>query len=154
MRKVITVDTNKCSGCSVCELVCSNYKYKAFNPRLSLIGVIRSEQSLDAALSCQFCEKPTCVRVCPRKALTQDEATGVILVDENKCTGCGWCAASCEFGAVVVDPTKKVASMCDLCKGKTLCVEICPQKALELTALETISARKRLTSIATQTITS
>ena len=146
MRQVISIDTEKCTGCHVCELVCSSRKYKAFNPRSSLIGVVSFGTTLDAALACQFCEKPTCVRVCPRKALTRDDQTGVILVDETRCTGCGWCAASCEFGAMTVDPGKKVITVCDLCQGKPQCVQYCPQQALQLTTQEAISAKKRQTA--------
>jgi Fe-S-cluster-containing dehydrogenase component len=40
--------------------------------------------------------------------LTQSEETGVILVEDDLCNGCGWCFEACDFGAITLDPEKKV----------------------------------------------
>ncbi|TRO44108.1 hypothetical protein E2P42_01790, partial [Candidatus Bathyarchaeota archaeon] len=34
-RKFVSVDTEKCVGCQICEYVCSFTKEKAFNPMKS-----------------------------------------------------------------------------------------------------------------------
>jgi Fe-S-cluster-containing dehydrogenase component len=95
------------------------------------------------AMACLLCEDPTCVRTCVKNAITQDEATGVISVDENKCTGCSWCALTCEFGAIHINPERKVAVACDLCDGDPRCVKICPHDALRFEPLEALYEKKR-----------
>jgi Fe-S-cluster-containing dehydrogenase component len=143
MHKVIACDPDKCTGCEECELACSAIKEKALNPRLSRIRVVKIEPTIDMALTCYFCEKPPCITSCPRKALRQAEKTGIILVDEAKCTGCGWCINACEFGALLLHPDKKVVVVCDLCGGDPLCINLCTLKALELTTFEALSEKAR-----------
>ena len=142
-KKFIIADPEKCTGCRVCELVCSGSKDKTFNPRMSRIRAVKIEPAFDTAMACRLCNKPSCVRCCPRKALRQDEQTGVIIVDETQCNGCGWCVEVCEFGAVTLHPVKKVVVMCDLCGEAPPCVEFCISKALELTTLDAISEKSR-----------
>jgi Fe-S-cluster-containing hydrogenase component 2 len=84
------------------------------------------------------------VLACPRKALTQSEENGVILVNEELCDGCGWCVTSCKIGAIALDP-KHAVRICDLCsdrEGGPACIEWCPEDALELTTEEALEARK------------
>jgi len=144
MRKFIVADPEKCTGCGVCELVCSASKDKHFNPRMSRIRVVRIEPMVNIAIACRLCEDPACVRCCPRNALRQAEETGVIVVDETKCDGCGWCINACKFGAIIVHPYKKVAVVCDLCEGgEPLCVKFCLEQALEVTTLDAVSEKAR-----------
>lgn len=143
MRKFIASDPEKCDGCGVCELVCSASKDNAFNPRTSRIKTVKIEPLIDAALACRLCEKPACVRCCPQNALKQDAETGVIIVDEVRCDGCGWCVEVCDFGALTLHPDKKIVVVCDLCEGDPICTKLCPRQALEFTTLDTIAGRAR-----------
>ena len=106
-RKVIVCDQEKCTGCGICELVCSATKDKNFNPLTSQIRAVRIEPFIDVALACRFCEDAPCVAACPRDALRQNETTGIIIADEYKCNGCGWCIEACEFGAITFHSSKK-----------------------------------------------
>jgi Fe-S-cluster-containing hydrogenase component 2 len=147
MHKVIVVEAKKCTGCRVCELICSFTKEKVFSPSLSRIHVVNIEPFIDVALTCRFCEDPQCVRVCPTNALRLDEEKGVITVNENKCIGCAWCVERCDFGVITLHPSKKSAIMvCDLCRDmdKPPCVEFCPPKALQLSSLDAISRKKKV----------
>lgn len=143
MHKFIISDPDKCTGCGICELICSASKDGAFNPKISRIRTVKIEPWVDMALVCRFCEDPACVRSCPRKALRQDEKDGLIVVDEIKCDGCGWCIEACKFGALALNPTKKAVVVCDLCGGDPLCVKYCIAEALELTTLDAMSAKAR-----------
>jgi len=147
MRRLITVDPMKCTGCGICELICSALKDNAFNRRMARIRVVNIEPVIDAAIACRFCEEPVCVRACPRGALRQSEENGVILVDENKCNACGWCIEACDFGAITLHSEKRVVAVCDLCNGEPKCVEWCPRDALELVTLETLAQRARISSV-------
>ena len=149
-HKFVTVDTDKCVGCRICEYVCSMEKSKVFNPTRSRIRVIRIYPHTNASLSCRLCEDAPCVVACPRKALTQSEENGVIAVNDDLCNGCGWCIEACDFGAICLDPEKKVIRVCDLCAtraGGPACVEWCPEEALELTSKDILSQKARISVI-------
>lgn len=149
-HRFVSFDPKKCVGCRVCEYVCSLEKTKAFNPTRSRIRAIRIYPHTNAALVCRLCEDAPCVTACPRKALTQSEENGVILVNDDLCNGCGWCIEACDFGSLSLDPEKKVVRTCDLCatrQGGPACVEWCPEKALELTSKDILAQKARIDSV-------
>ena len=149
-HEFVTVIPDKCVGCRICEYVCSLEKDKVFNPTRSRIRVVRIYPITNASLTCRLCEDAPCVIACPRKALTQSEETGVILIEDDLCNGCGWCFEACDFGAITLDPEKKVVRICDLCIDREdgpMCVEWCPEEALELTTKDILSQKARIDSI-------
>lgn len=143
MKDYIISDPQKCSGCKSCELVCAGEKEGVFNPKKSRIRVVRIFPGFTIAMACRFCEKPTCVEMCPREALKADEK-GIIRVDKMRCNGCGLCVEACEFGTITMHPTEKIPITCDLCEGSPKCIEYCPENALELTTGESIALQSRL----------
>lgn len=143
IRKFVVSDSEKCTGCGICELVCSAVKERGFNPLLSRIRMARMEPFANMAIACRLCETPKCVKSCPRKALTADEKTGVISVDEQKCDGCRWCMEACEFGVIFVHKDKKISTVCDLCQLNPKCVAFCPQEALQLMTGEELGQKMR-----------
>ncbi len=147
MHKAIIANPKKCTGCEVCELVCSASKDKVFNPGMSRIRVVRIEPTIVTALACRLCKDAPCVAACPRDALEQSEENGVIMVDEEKCDGCGWCIEACEFGAITLHPERKVVVVCDLCEGDPPCVRFCVRGALDLAALDIVSGRARVSIV-------
>ena len=82
-RKFVSADFDKCTGCRVCELVCALENENVFDPKLSRIKVLPFHLLVNMPMSCRFCEDAPCVRSCSRKALTQSEETGVIIVDDD-----------------------------------------------------------------------
>jgi Fe-S-cluster-containing dehydrogenase component len=80
---------------------------------------------------CCHCTHTPCVQLCPVGASyrTRD---GVILVDETRCIGCGYCVQGCPYGSRFIHPEKHVASKCTLCyhritRGlRPACVDACP----------------------------
>jgi carbon-monoxide dehydrogenase iron sulfur subunit len=142
-RKFVVSDPEKCTGCGVCELVCSAVKEGGFNPLFSRIRMSRIEPFAFMAIACRLCETPKCVKSCPRKALTVDEETGIILVDEQRCDGCRWCMEACEFGVIFVHKDKRISTVCDLCQLDPKCVTFCPQEALSLMTGEELGQKMR-----------
>jgi carbon-monoxide dehydrogenase iron sulfur subunit len=146
-RKFISSDPEKCIGCTVCEYACSMTNEETFNPTKSRIRVLRLGSLNNLALTCRHCEDPPCVTACPRNALTQEIDTGIIIVDEEVCNGCGWCINACQFGAMMMHPTKKVVFTCNNCKDQTdgpQCVKWCPEEALTFTTAIELSQKYRI----------
>lgn len=162
-NKFVSVDPDRCIGCGICELVCSMEKSnkKSFNPSRSRIRIQRLHPAINIAMACRLCEDAPCVAACPRNALLQSKENGVILVDEEKCTGCGWCFEACDFGSITLEPEGKVAVVCDLCKerkgigifpGRAIanqaCIEWCPEEALQLVTKNRQAQKARETAAA------
>jgi len=146
-RKFVGVDFDKCTGCRVCELVCALEKEKVFDPTLSRIKVLRLHDIINMPVSCRLCEDAPCVRSCPRRALSQSEETGVIIVDDDKCDVCGWCLESCKYGAIFLNLERKTVMVCDLCDGSPRCVEWCPEGALSLMTQEEFDQKARKATV-------
>lgn len=142
-RKFISADLEKCTGCGTCELICAIKRENVYNPHYSRIKMLRLYRLLNMAMVCRFCEDIPCVIACPRDCLTQSESTGVILVDDDKCDGCGWCMKACPYGAITLNLEKETVMMCDLCDGDPQCVEWCPENALDLVTQKTFNENIR-----------
>jgi Fe-S-cluster-containing dehydrogenase component len=99
------------------------------------------------AVTCRHCEDPSCVAACPRDALSQEENSGIIRVDENACNGCGWCISACQFGAMNMHPDKKIVFTCNSCTDNETkepqCVQWCPEEALTYVTAETLAQKYR-----------
>lgn len=145
-RKFVAANLEKCTGCGVCELVCALKREKVYDPQRSRIKVLRLDQILNMPVACRLCENPPCVAACPLDCLTQSEETGVIMVDDDKCDGCGWCIKACPYGAVIFSPEKETVMICDLCDGDPQCVEWCPEEALDLVTQEDFDQNLRETT--------
>ena len=146
-HKFVSYDPDKCVGCRVCEYVCSLEKERAFNPTLSRIRTLRIYPNTNASIACRLCEDAPCVIACPRKALEQSKENGVILVDDDKCDGCGWCIEACDFGTITLMPDRKTVVICDLCEGEPKCVKWCPEEALELSSKDIIAQKARIDAV-------
>ena len=142
----IICDPAKCMGCRICEYACSMAKTGAFDPSMSRIRVVRIEPVTMTAIACRLCADAPCVIACPREALSRSEVNGTILVDEDKCDGCGWCIEACDFGAIVLHPTTKNAQICDLCPDEEdglPCLVFCPKEALSVGTPEQLQQKVR-----------
>lgn len=83
---------------------------------------------------CNQCANPPCVKVCP-VAATYRTGDGVVLVDQERCIGCGYCVQACPYGARFLHPELKVADKCTWCYHRITkgllpaCVQACPTGA-------------------------
>jgi len=141
-KKFIVCDPDKCLGCQICEFACSAEKVKSCNPLFARIRVVNFEPQGSMAIACVLCEKAPCVTSCPTKALLKSER-GIIQVEEKKCNGCGWCIAACKFGAITLDPSKNIVSICDLCAEDPKCVKFCPFEAISYATVEEAAPKFR-----------
>jgi len=126
-RKIYVKDTESCTGCRICEIVCSlKYAKSGVNPRMARIRIeYFPEKGFIMPNVCRLCTKPACISACPEKALLKDSETGVIRVNEEMCDGCGKCIKACKFKSITLHPLKNIALVCDLCGGDPQCVKYC-----------------------------
>lgn len=141
-RYVMIHDENRCIGCQSCSVACRSVN----NIPLSVTRLqVRIEGPLGAVphlhykyprISCQQCENPPCVTVCPTGASFVGD-DGIVSVKPGKCVGCMYCLAACPYKVRFIHPENKSADKCNFCKYSRLvndeqpaCVSVCPTGAL------------------------
>ncbi|MFC2020688.1 4Fe-4S dicluster domain-containing protein [Chloroflexota bacterium] len=131
MQKMLVVDYEKCTGCRLCELVCSVKHEGVSNPARSRINVAKWEsKGIMIPMVCSQCGDAPCVSVCPTNARSRDEELGRVTVNYDRCIGCKTCVVSCPFGAINFDPIDNKVISCDLCDGDPMCAHFCEPEAL------------------------
>ena len=145
MEKMILVDYKKCTGCRLCETVCSVTNANSCNPARARIKVIRWEweHEFQVPTLCQQCEEAACIAVCPVKALSRDSGMGVVKLNQSLCIGCKLCIQVCPFGAISYDFVNKELIKCELCGGDPACVKFCETKALQFIDVSDANLRKK-----------
>ena len=99
--KALMINDEKCTGCRLCELVCSVMHDGISNPSRSRIKVIKWEaEGLYIPMSCQQCQDAPCMNVSPVKAISRDEDLARVMVDYDVCIGCRACVSACPFGVM------------------------------------------------------
>ncbi|MCS7133141.1 MAG: 4Fe-4S binding protein [Aigarchaeota archaeon] len=128
-KRVAILDANRCVGCQICMLVCSE--------RLGYAGLTKSaiwvvtpggvERGF-TVIVCRACKDPPCARACPEDAL-KIRPVGGVLLDPRKCIGCGHCVAACDIGAIRLDPETGKPIICVYCG---YCTQFCPHHVIAL----------------------
>ena len=79
---------------------------------------------------CNHCDNPPCVPVCPVQATFQ-RSDGIVLVDNERCVGCGYCVQACPYDARFINHETQTADKCTFCEHRLeagllpACVESC-----------------------------
>jgi len=130
-----------CTGCESCLLACSHRVTGGYNPRLARMKVLKARENLiNRPIVCTQCENPFCMYSCPVDAISKDKISGVVLIDKDKCTGCGNCIKACPDEMIHLDENGK-ADKCDLCEGNPLCVQFCIPGALKLVEKQEVTGK-------------
>ena len=136
-RYAMVVDMRKCIGCQACTVSCSM-------ENLPPIGQVRTtvlQYEVGQATGgppamvslprlCNHCDEPPCVPVCPVQATFQRE-DGIVLVDNERCVGCGYCVQACPYDARFINHETQTADKCTFCEHRLevgllpACVESC-----------------------------
>jgi anaerobic dimethyl sulfoxide reductase subunit B (iron-sulfur subunit) len=156
-------DSSICVNCKVCQVACQDkndlpphlrwrrvlqYGGGDWLPHPSRPGLFIPNQvfSYAVSISCNHCEKPACVEVCPTGAMTK-RSDGIVFVDQNNCIGCRYCEWACPYSAPQYNDIEGVMSKCNFCmdlidKGeKPACVSACVMRALDFGDIEELRAR-------------
>lgn len=139
-KYALVVDTSKCVGCFACLVACQNQNelpddcsYIRFEDKEN--GQFPKVKYTIAPLQCMHCVEAPCIPVCPTGASAKDQATGLTLVDKEKCMGCRRCVAACPYNARVYLKDAGIAQGCNLCLflleagQEPACVATCLTKA-------------------------
>lgn len=125
MLKRIKLENSKCTGCSLCQLICSLVHFKENNPKKAAIHIERKfpEPGEFEIHICNQCGR--CQEVCPVEAISEKD--GAYTIDSEICTNCGICMKECALGVLFTHRDVSHPIKCDLC-GE--CVSICVPEAL------------------------
>jgi len=129
MGKLLLVIPNRCTGCNRCSYVCSAIKEGMFilsKARIKINNFPHEGYSVPSI--CFQCPSADCMKACPEDAIIKNEI-GVIVIDINKCTGCGECIDACPYG-MMEQYESGMPYKCDLCGGSPACVAECNFDAL------------------------
>lgn len=146
MINCLFIDPTACTGCRSCETVCSLQNSQECSPYKSRIRIIRDpENGVNIPVTCIHCEKPVCKSICPTKAITRDENTGIVKIDNETCIGCKLCVYVCPIGAPNYVAEEGITFKCNLCDGDPVCVKFCTRNAIRyVPASEADIERKRI----------
>lgn len=105
---VMVIDLSKCKNALACQSVCNKHHYVTGDN--AWIKVYKMQESKDTApywmpVTCQHCDKPACVTVCPVDA-TFKRRDGLVLIDNTRCIGCRFCMAACPYSIRVFNWTE------------------------------------------------
>lgn len=145
---MIHTDLSRCIACHACQEACGREHGGAKNVYLA------ASANRTVPLACRQCEPMPCLAVCLPGALRR--AGDAVLVDDEKCTGCGLCLWACPFGVMGLSGNGRPAHTCDLCLArlergsKPACVLTCPSKALAYGSYEDLAAPGRRRAAAIQ----
>ena len=143
-------DSSSCSGCKACQVACQDKNnlplgmlwrrvYEVSGGQWTRTGEAWTSTvfAYNLSIACNHCVHPKCAGVCPVDAY-EVRPDGVVLIDPQKCIGCGYCAWACPYDAPQMDRSGGSMTKCNLCCDNLdaglppACVAACPLRCLEL----------------------
>lgn len=153
-KYMFLVDLNYCVSCRACEVACKTWNDVPTDRGIRWRQVVDEEfgegrevLTYSVSMACNHCNEPACVKACPTGAMYRRSQDGIVLVDQSKCIGCGYCRAACPYGAPQLDPITKKTSKCTMCVDRLAqgmlpaCVDTCPTQALQFGEASAMSRR-------------
>jgi anaerobic dimethyl sulfoxide reductase subunit B (iron-sulfur subunit) len=150
MTYTFVFDESSCSGCKACQAACkdkNNLPLGVLWRRVYEVcggEWIRSGEAwtstvfaYNLSIACNHCVHPKCAGVCPVDAY-EVRPDGIVLINTQKCIGCGYCAWACPYDAPQADQSAGYMTKCNLCCDNLdaglppACVAACPLRCLDL----------------------
>ena len=145
-RYGLVIDLEKCIGCETCWTACKAENGWGIGSgiRVDTVGGAHPDTPSGKypnlsmyylPVPCMHCGEPACVDACSFEAIYRRE-DGIVLVDEENCSGCEACIDACPYGALTYDPERNVVRKCTLCHHRIdqglepFCVQCCTPKAI------------------------
>ena len=167
-------DVARCSACRACMVACKQWhdlpadfstpfegQYQSHADLTSkTYNLIKMNERVDKdgkfhwdfiKFQCMHCQDPACMKGCPEGAISRLDS-GAVVIDEEKCVGCGYCTTNCPFNVPRVDPDRNKSTKCDLCYDRIengmepACSKTCTAQAINFGTISEMKelARKRL----------
>jgi anaerobic dimethyl sulfoxide reductase subunit B (iron-sulfur subunit) len=159
-------DAASCSGCKACEVACMDrhgLEVGRLWRRVSEVtgggwerdGVAwrNTVFAYHLSISCNHCERPICLEGCPTRAIGRRD-DGVVLIEADRCMGCGYCNWVCPYGAPQYHADLGVMTKCSFCVedldagGEPACVSACPVRALDAGERDQLAERHGASGLA------
>lgn len=155
-------DSNKCTGCKTCQVLCKetydlplenlfrrvyNYQGGTWEQNEAGTYVSKGRFGYFVSVSCNHCDEPACVKVCPSGAMAKSKDTGIVSVDREVCVGCRSCEMACPYGAPSFNGNDRLMMKCNLCREhveageRPLCVSGCRDRAMDFGTIEEMRAK-------------
>ena len=137
-RYGMLVDLRKCIGCQACTVSCSvenlpplgQFRTTVLQYEVDFKGHPTPSAMVSLPRLCNHCDNPPCVPVCPVQATFQ-RTDGIVLIDNERCVGCGYCVQACPYDARFINHETQTADKCTFCEHRLevgllpACVESC-----------------------------
>ena len=135
-RYAMLVDLRRCIGCQACTVSCSVEnqppigQFRTTVLQYEVDQADRAPAMVSLPRLCNHCDEPPCVPVCPVQATFQ-RSDGIVLVDNERCVGCGYCVQACPYDARFINHETQTADKCTFCEHRLeagllpACVESC-----------------------------
>lgn len=130
------IDLRRCFSCQACTVAChyeNQLPDSCHRTRVHTRTVkIGADKLYVVSLPqlCNHCGNPICTSACPVGA-TYSLPEGNVVIDSQKCIGCGICVRLCPYDARFINPKTKKADKCTFCINRVsqgllpACVETC-----------------------------
>ena len=115
------IDVTRCIDCRACLVACSVEN----NVPMDHTRIWVHDQGIQGnwpilsrvfvPYNCMHCENPPCTEVCVSGATYKDAVSGLVLVDQEACIGCGYCVEACPYGGRYIDQKRGVVDKCNAC---------------------------------------
>jgi tetrathionate reductase subunit B len=135
------IDVARCIDCRACLVACSvENQVPMSHTRIwvhdqGVQGEWPSLSRIFVPYNCMHCDNPPCTEVCVSGATYKDTVSGLVLVDQEACIGCGYCVEACPYGVRYIDQKRGVVDKCNACVQRLevglqpACVATCVGKA-------------------------
>ncbi|MDP2719531.1 MAG: 4Fe-4S dicluster domain-containing protein [Dehalococcoidia bacterium] len=136
-------DLKRCIGCRTCTIACKVENDLPVGENWIKVQTL-GDPSRDLnsmkypalkmsfrPVTCMHCQDPPCLKACPDEAISRGE-DGIVLIDQEKCTGCELCLPACPYDVIHFDSEARLARKCTLCRPRIeqglepFCARECP----------------------------